>query len=69
MKVTTYVAASSITIGLSIGFSFYLLSICNASSGLSRIASGLIADKTGNQALALSILLNNQTKIPQEQSI
>ncbi|KAF9067087.1 major facilitator superfamily domain-containing protein [Rhodocollybia butyracea] len=52
---TTYVAASSITIGLSIGFSFYLLSICNASSGLSRIASGLIADKTGAINLMIPI--------------
>ncbi|KAF9067083.1 MFS general substrate transporter [Rhodocollybia butyracea] len=52
---TTYVAASSITVGISAGFSFYLLSICNASSGLSRVASGLIADKIGAMNLMIPV--------------
>lgn len=45
--VTTFVAASAINIGVSSTFSFYLVSICNACSGMSRITSGLTADKTG----------------------
>lgn len=46
-KVTTYVAALAINIGVSTSFSFYLVSICNACSGVSRITSGLTADRTG----------------------
>ncbi|KAJ4466984.1 MFS general substrate transporter [Lentinula aciculospora] len=44
---TTYIAASAISVGAPLSFSFYLVSICNACSGLSRITSGFIADKLG----------------------
>ncbi|KAE9391724.1 MFS general substrate transporter [Gymnopus androsaceus JB14] len=50
---TTFVAASAINIGISASFSFYLVSICNACSGLSRITSGLTADKTGAMNLMI----------------
>ncbi|KIK60719.1 hypothetical protein GYMLUDRAFT_225744 [Collybiopsis luxurians FD-317 M1] len=52
---TTYVAASAITVGVSTGFSFYLVSICNASSGLSRTMSGIIADKIGAMNLMIPV--------------
>ncbi|KAJ3772273.1 major facilitator superfamily domain-containing protein [Lentinula raphanica] len=44
---TTYVASSAISLGVSIDFAFYLVSICNASSGISRIVSGFVADRIG----------------------
>ncbi|KAJ3760384.1 MFS general substrate transporter [Lentinula raphanica] len=53
---TTYVAALAIKIGVSTSFSFYLVSICNACSGVSRITSGLTADKTGAMNLMIPFL-------------
>ncbi|KAJ3996135.1 major facilitator superfamily domain-containing protein [Lentinula boryana] len=44
---TTYLASSAISVGVSISFSFYLVSVCNACSGMSRIISGLVADRFG----------------------
>ena len=38
---------SAIAVGISPGFSFYLLSITNASSGFGRVASGILGDKLG----------------------
>lgn len=47
LKVLTFIDLSATTIGISPEFSFYLLSIANAGSGLGRISSGLLADKFG----------------------
>jgi MCP family monocarboxylic acid transporter-like MFS transporter 10 len=47
LKVLTYIDLSATTIGISPKFSFYLLSIANAGSGLGRIASGILGDKFG----------------------
>ncbi|KAF8828277.1 hypothetical protein HHX47_DHR4000882 [Lentinula edodes] len=55
-KVTTYVAALAINIGVSTSFSFYLVSICNACSGVSRITSGLTADRTGAMNLMIPFI-------------
>ena len=38
---------SAIAVGISPRFSFYLLSITNASSGFGRVASGILGDKFG----------------------
>jgi len=46
-KVLTYVDLSATTIGISPEFSFYLVSIANAGSGVGRIVSGYFADKLG----------------------
>jgi len=43
----TYIDVSAISVGISPEFSFYLLSIANAGSGLGRVSSGLLADKVG----------------------
>ena len=43
----TYIDLSATSIGISPGFSFYLISIANAGSGLGRISSGLLADRFG----------------------
>jgi MFS family permease len=47
LKVLTYIDLSAIAVGISPGFSFYLLSIANAGSGLGRIVSGILGDKLG----------------------
>ena len=47
MKVLTYIDLSATTIGISPEFSFYLVSIANAGSGVGRISAGLLADKLG----------------------
>ncbi|KAJ4465649.1 MFS general substrate transporter [Lentinula edodes] len=44
---TTYIATSAISNGVPVSFSFYLVAICNACSGLSRLTSGSIADRLG----------------------
>ncbi|KAJ3899739.1 MFS general substrate transporter, partial [Lentinula edodes] len=44
---TTYIATSAISNGVPVSFSFYLVAICNACSGLSRLTSGFIADRLG----------------------
>ncbi|KAJ3855387.1 major facilitator superfamily domain-containing protein, partial [Lentinula lateritia] len=44
---TTYIATSAISNGVPVNFSFYLVAICNACSGLSRLTSGFIADRLG----------------------
>ncbi|KAF9063834.1 MFS general substrate transporter [Rhodocollybia butyracea] len=43
----TYVSATATSFGVSESFSFYLVSIANASSGFGRITSGLLADRFG----------------------
>lgn len=43
----TYIDLSATSIGVSPNFSFYLVSITNAGSGLGRISSGLLADRFG----------------------
>jgi MCP family monocarboxylic acid transporter-like MFS transporter 10 len=45
--VLTYIDLSATRIGISPKFSFYLVSITNAGSGLGRISSGVLADKFG----------------------
>ena len=47
LTVLTYLDLSATTMGISPEFSFYLLSIANAGSGLGRIASGILGDKFG----------------------
>ncbi|KAF8828276.1 hypothetical protein HHX47_DHR4001070 [Lentinula edodes] len=48
---TTYIATSAISNGVPVSFSFYLVAICNACSGLSRLTSGFIADRLGDFSL------------------
>ena len=43
----TYIDLSATRIGISPKFSFYLISIANAGSGIGRISSGILADKFG----------------------
>ncbi|PBK78886.1 MFS general substrate transporter [Armillaria solidipes] len=45
--VLTYIDISSISVGISSDFSFYLVSIANAASGLGRIVAGILTDKFG----------------------
>jgi len=45
--VLTYIDVSAIAVGISPDFSFYLVSIANASSGLGRILTGITADRFG----------------------
>ena len=47
LKVLTYIDVSASAAGISPEFSFYLVSIANAGSGLGRILSGMLADKFG----------------------
>ncbi|KAJ3863976.1 major facilitator superfamily domain-containing protein [Lentinula novae-zelandiae] len=42
-----YTSTSAISNGVPVNFSFYLVAICNACSGLSRLTSGFIADRLG----------------------
>ena len=46
-EVLIYIDLSATTIGISPEFSFYLVSIANAGSGLGRVASGFLSDKIG----------------------
>ena len=55
--VLTFVDISATSIGVSSAFSFYLVSIGNACSGIGRISTGLVVDKLGNIA-APSTLYN-----------
>lgn len=48
LAVLTYVDVSAVQIGISEDFSFYLVSIANAASGLGRYAAGLTADRIGS---------------------
>jgi MFS family permease len=43
----TYIDLSAIAVGISPGFSFYLVSIANGSSGFGRVVSGFLGDKMG----------------------
>ncbi|KAF8065357.1 major facilitator superfamily domain-containing protein [Lyophyllum atratum] len=43
----TFIDVSAIAIGIPEDFSFYLVSISNASSGVGRLAAGFFVDKTG----------------------
>lgn len=45
--VLTFIDISAIAIGISPDFSFYLVSLANAGSGVGRIVTGLMADKFG----------------------
>ncbi|KAH7875005.1 major facilitator superfamily domain-containing protein [Lentinula edodes] len=45
--VMTYIDISAVTNGVSPDYSFYLVSIVNASSLLGRVVSGILVDKTG----------------------
>ncbi|KAJ3512143.1 hypothetical protein NLJ89_g3694 [Agrocybe chaxingu] len=45
--VLTFIDVSAIRAGVSPDFSFYLLSIANASSGIGRILTGLLCDRVG----------------------
>lgn len=45
--VLTYVSVTATSMGVSESFSFYLVSIANASGGVGRIGSGFLADKFG----------------------
>lgn len=47
IQVLTYIDISAVSAGLSSDFSFYLVSITNASSGFGRISGGLLADRFG----------------------
>ncbi|KAJ3839214.1 major facilitator superfamily domain-containing protein [Lentinula raphanica] len=58
---TTYVASSAISLGVSIDFAFYLVSICNASSGISRIVSGFVADRIGAMNLMIPTICLSTT--------
>ena len=46
-QVLTYIDASGVFIGLDANFSFYLVSIANASSAVGRLLGGICSDKTG----------------------
>jgi MCP family monocarboxylic acid transporter-like MFS transporter 10 len=46
-EVLAYIDLSATRVGISPRFSFYLVSIANAGSGLGRIFSGILADKFG----------------------
>lgn len=43
----TYIDLSATRVGISPGFSFYLVSIANAGSGLGRVVSGVLSDQFG----------------------
>lgn len=43
----TYISVSAVTIGVSKGFSFYIIAIANAASAFGRLSSGLLGDKIG----------------------
>ena len=47
LKVLIFIDLSATRVGISPEFSFYLLSITNAGSGLGRVSSGILADKFG----------------------
>lgn len=46
-SVLTYLDISAVSVGISPDFSFYLLSIANASSGFGRYATGFTTDRFG----------------------
>ncbi|KAK7693789.1 hypothetical protein QCA50_003361 [Cerrena zonata] len=46
--VLTYIDISAVDAGLSPDFSFYLVSIANASSGFGRLGGGILADRLGH---------------------
>jgi MFS family permease len=57
LKVLTYIDLSAIAVGISPEFSFYLLSIANAGSGLGRISSGYLGDKLGTLTVTAPLTL------------
>jgi len=57
LKVLTYIDLSATTSGISPEFSFYLVSITNAGSGLGRIVSGILADKLGALTITAPLTL------------
>jgi len=56
-KVLTYIDLSATTVGISPNFSFYLVSITNAGSGLGRIVAGILADELGALTVAVPLTL------------
>ena len=56
-KALTYIDLSATTAGISPEFSFYLLSIANAGSGVGRIVSGILADKFGALTITAPLTL------------
>ena len=65
LTVLTYVDLSATSIGISSGFSFYLVAIANGSSGFGRIVSGLLGDKLGaiNVSVPLTLVCAVMTYI------
>ena len=48
--VLTYIDVSATFVGIEPNFSFYLISIANASSGFGRVAAGLMSDRIGSSS-------------------
>ena len=57
LKVLTYIDLSATTVGIAPEFSFYLVSITNAGSGLGRIVCGILADKLGALTITAPLTL------------
>lgn len=55
--VLTYIDVSAIAVGISPDFSFYLVSIANASSGVGRILTGVTADRFGMRFFPLTVAI------------
>lgn len=56
LQVLTYIDVSAAFVGVDYNFTFYLVSIANASSAIGRIAAGLLADKFGTSLCSVSAL-------------
>ena len=57
MEVLAYIDLSATKAGVASDFSFYLVAITNAGSGLGRISSGFLADKFGGLTVAAPLTL------------
>ena len=55
--VLTYIDVSAIAVGISPDFSFYLVSIANASSGVGRLLTGITADRFGMRFSPLTVAI------------
>lgn len=51
LQVLTYIDVSATHVGISEDFSFYLVSIANAGSGIGRIGGGILADRFGEPSV------------------
>lgn len=47
LSVLTFIDVNALTFGISPDFSFYLVSIANASSGFGRVTAGFLVDAFG----------------------